>query len=160
MTEQLPPPPPAPIPVAPAKKPIYKRWWLWAIVAFLVVGIAASQGSNQTDQAAASDPAPTTAQPTTTEAPEPTTTEAPKASASANLACRHWRNVIEDGAAGILTPAEAREKIKEVWDDAQVADEEPIRTAARNLLASVTQGEEFSVPGTELLRACADANAG
>ncbi|MFZ5353228.1 MAG: hypothetical protein ACOZCL_10975 [Bacillota bacterium] len=38
------------------KRPIYKRWWFWVIIAAVVIGIMA--GGNNTDENIAGDPAP------------------------------------------------------------------------------------------------------
>lgn len=60
--------------------------------------------------------------------------------ASAQLACTHWRNVESDIRAGILTDAEIRTKIQEVYNDAQYSDTPGIAQGAQNLLADVTIG--------------------
>jgi len=84
------------------------------------------------------------------------------ASASANVACRHYRNVMSDLNAGLLTDAELRSKVQEVYDDANVADEQSIRTAARELLASATAGDpdRFNAARGRMGSACVAADAG
>ena len=63
------------------KKPIFKKWWFWLIVAVFIIGVA-SGGSDTEDEPVKTTP-PTTQAPTT-EATEPSTT-APKATVSIEL---------------------------------------------------------------------------
>lgn len=67
------------------KKPFYKRWWFWAVVAFVVIGAVGS--SLEAGQEPAQSPAPTveitsppTPTPTPTPTPEPTPEPEPTAS--------------------------------------------------------------------------------
>lgn len=83
----------------------------------------------------------TTTRPQTTAAPataEPQPANEPDASAKA--ACEHFRNIMSDVAAGILTDAELREKFREVHRSASVSDEPGLAQAGTKLLASMTTG--------------------
>lgn len=60
--------------------------------------------------------------------------------ASARAACEHFRNVADDVADGILTPSELREKVKDIYDAAQVTKEPGMAPAGRRLLAAATSG--------------------
>ena len=83
---------------------------------------------------------PVTPKPTPTPvAPKPAPAPAkPKADASAELGCGHFRNIMGDVSAGILTDAELRTKIKEVYDTAYVSENAGIPDAARAMLAAIT----------------------
>lgn len=59
-------------------------------------------------------------------------------SAVGQSACRHWFNVNNDIAQGLLTWDEMRQKLREVYETSQSADEGAIRSAARAMLASAT----------------------
>lgn len=64
------------------------------------------------------------------------------ADSGAQLACSHFRNVATDYNAGVLTASELRDKLKQVDDDAQISGEPGVATAARQLLAASTAGNE------------------
>lgn len=64
-----------------------------------------------------------------------------QADASAQLACSHFRNVVADEANGVLTDAELRNKLKEVYGDARYSSNAGIAGGARAMLAAVTQGD-------------------
>jgi hypothetical protein len=72
-----------------------------------------------------------------TQPPEPTQHEP---DASARAACEHFRNVMGDVAAGILTDAELRGKFREVHRSASVSDEPGLAQAGTKLLAAMTTG--------------------
>lgn len=57
-----------------------------------------------------------------------------------SLACDHFRNVASDGAQGLMTDEEMREKLKEVYDNSIIATAD-VRDAAREMLASSTSGD-------------------
>jgi len=59
----------------------------------------------------------------------------------ARLACMHFRNVAADYSDGVLTIDELRDKLAEVEDDASVSEEPGIASAARAMLAAITQGD-------------------
>lgn len=65
----------------------------------------------------------------------------PKADASAELGCGHFRNIMGDVDAGILTDAELRTKFKEVYDTAYVSENPGIAEDARAMLAAITAGD-------------------
>lgn len=128
------------------------------VVLLIIVGI----GSRSDDSVAS----PTTSvaaevevtAPSTTRAP--TTTAAPRGNASDTLACRHFRNIMGDIGAGILTTAEVRTKFQEVHQDARLGTP-AVAAAAQAALAAATQddGEAFLAAVSELHRACADVGA-
>ena len=88
-------------------------------------------------------PPPTTAAPP----PGPTTTATRSGSGRTYVACQHYRNVIGDWLKGILTHAELRRKVEEVYNDGTLADEPEIVQAATDLLASATAGDAFAFEG-------------
>lgn len=65
----------------------------------------------------------------------------PRADASAQLACSHFRNVVADESSGVLTDAELRGKLKEVYNDARYSSNAGIPEGAQAMLAAVTQGD-------------------
>jgi hypothetical protein len=76
------------------------------------------------------------AAPASTE-PEPADNEP---DASAQAACAHFRNIMSDVAAGVLTDAELREKFREVHRSASVSEEPGLAETGTKLLASMTTG--------------------
>jgi hypothetical protein len=69
---------------------------------------------------------------------EPTTTEL---DGSTVLACEHFRNVMGDVAAGLLSDAELREKTKQFYGTGQRSGSPQVRTASRQMLAAITAGD-------------------
>jgi hypothetical protein len=84
----------------------------------------------------------------TTSAPADTEREP---DASARAACQHFRNVMDDVAAGILTDAELREKAREVRNMASGSEEPGLAQAGTRLLAGMTTGTT-----EDLLKAAGD----
>ena len=86
----------------------------------------------------------------------PTSSALPAADAGAQLSCEHFRNVVRDAAAGILTPAEERTKIQEVYDSARASSDAGIADNAQAMLASITTGDgsNFGNAGKAFLNAC------
>jgi hypothetical protein len=86
---------------------------------------------------------------------------ASRADSAAQVACRHWRNVSRDAAAGILTEDELREKLKEVNSSAWVSEEPGVAEHAEGLLAAVTQRDSDAVSqhADGLSQACIDSGA-
>jgi hypothetical protein len=86
---------------------------------------------------------------TTSDAPSRTTSDTSSggggADASAQVACRHWRNVAGDAASGILSDDELRAKVQEVHSSARVSEEHGIASHAQGLLAAVTQRDSAGV---------------
>lgn len=80
----------------------------------------------------------------------------PSADAGAQLACEHFRGVVHDASAGILTPSEERTKIKEVYDSAKVSADAGIADGAQAMLAAITTGDgsTFGSAGDAFLNAC------
>jgi hypothetical protein len=76
--------------------------------------------------------------------------------AAAELACGHFRNIANDAGAGILSDAEFRDKMKEVYETASVSEDAEIRSNARELLAAVTQEDvnRFSTAVAGFASAC------
>jgi major membrane immunogen (membrane-anchored lipoprotein) len=74
------------------------------------------------------------------------------------LACNHFRNVAGDIADGVLTDAEAREKLKEIDDNAVIATPR-IQSAARGMLAAMTAGDiaKLTREARRMDRACSAA---
>lgn len=75
--------------------------------------------------------------------------------ASAEAACRHFRNVVGD--ADILNNAELREKLKEIHDTASASEDAELQESARGMLASVTEGspaERFKWHADDFVAAC------
>jgi hypothetical protein len=87
----------------------------------------------------------------------PSTEAAPEADASAQLACRHFRNVMGD--LEILSGAELREKVQEVHDTARVSEEPGVAPAAREMLAAATadDGDRFLTAVGDMHEACLGA---
>lgn len=77
-----------------------------------------------------------------------------------SLACDHFRNVARDIADGVLTDAEAREKLKEVHENAIIATP-AVRSAARGMLAAMTAGdyEALAEEVANMDQACTDAGS-
>lgn len=77
-----------------------------------------------------------------------------------SLACDHFRNIAADVSAGVLTDAELRDKLKEVYDNASIATPE-VREAAREMLAALTAGDvdAFSVAISDMDAACTAAGS-
>jgi ABC-type Fe3+-hydroxamate transport system substrate-binding protein len=71
----------------------------------------------------------------------PTATSSTEADAGAGLACTHFRNVMGDAAKGLLTDAELRTKIQEVYDSAHVSASPGVASGAQSMLAAVTAGD-------------------
>jgi hypothetical protein len=59
--------------------------------------------------------------------------------ASAQFACASFYDLADE--ADLLTDVEIRERLLAVWDDAQVSTRRPVREAARDMLAAITDGE-------------------
>jgi hypothetical protein len=128
-----------------------------ALVGILVVaGIIGALGGG--DDEPAGQPAPTTTRPAAVETTSPPST-ARKPDAGAQAACRHFRNVMRDVAAGILTDAELREKFREVQRSASVSEEPGLAAAGTRLLASITTGttEELLTAAGEFDKQCDQA---
>ena len=96
-------------------------------------------------------PAGPTATPRPTSTPGPKPTPTPIRDGSAIAACTHFFNIVEDGAAGILSDSEIRTKFKEVYDAAKVSRNKVVGTHAQQLLRAVTQFGSFDADD-ELLR--------
>lgn len=79
--------------------------------------------------------------------------------ASAELACTHFRDVASDAADGLLTNAELRGKLQEVYNDAKYSDSPGIAEGAERMVRDVTQGDtadmKAAIPAFD--QACTDA---
>jgi hypothetical protein len=120
---------------------------LKAMLTLSVVAALAACGSEETgDDAGADEPAPAS-----------TSVAEPEADASAQLACRHFRNVMGD--LEILSTPELREKIGEVHENANVSQEPGVAPAAREMLAAATadDGDRFMTAIGDMHNACTDA---
>lgn len=80
--------------------------------------------------------------------------------AAARAACRHWSNVASDATRGLLTDAELREKIREVYDSGRVSDDSGIALGSERLLASVTSGTvaDFAAAADAFGAACSSVD--
>jgi hypothetical protein len=80
----------------------------------------------------------------------------PAADAPAQLACGHFTNVMGDFSKGILTTAEMRAKIQEVYDNASVSANKGIPDGATAMLAAVTadDGTAFLTASNAFMTAC------
>lgn len=86
---------------------------------------------------------------------ETSTEDSTEESTDSSLACNHFRNVAGDY--DVLTPAELREKLKEVYDNSIIASPE-VRSAARSMLAAATAGDDSALGKAvrEMGAACED----
>lgn len=73
---------------------------------------------------------------------------------SARQACGHFRNIAGDAADGTLGSDQLLPKIREVNSSASVSDELGVKTAARNLLAAVTAGDDAQGEVAAMSQAC------
>jgi len=71
----------------------------------------------------------------------PATTSPTIADDGASLACSHFRNVMGDASKGLLTDAELRTKIQEVYDSAHVSANPGIASDAQAMLAAATAND-------------------
>lgn len=69
------------------------------------------------------------------------TSSTPTPDAGSQLACDHFRNVMSDLSGGLLTDAEFRTKLQEIYSDAWVSTESGIAENAKSMLASFTSGD-------------------
>lgn len=115
-------------------------WVGIALIAFIIWGVAATQGGDNTasSSSVSTNAVATGTSPATIAAPEPTT---PEADASTQLSCGHFRNVMRDVAGGLLTEAELREKTKQFYDTGQRSGVDSVRNATRQMLAAITTGD-------------------
>jgi len=76
--------------------------------------------------------------------------------ASAWVACREYRQLVRDVAAGIATPAEVRVRLQALDRSAQLADDPAVRTNARELLRAATTDDRFATEAARgMTAACA-----
>lgn len=68
----------------------------------------------------------------------------PTVDGSADLACGHFRDIMRDVSDGILTDAELRTKIREVYNTARSSENAGIAEYAKAMLSTITQGD---IPG-------------
>lgn len=131
------------------------------MMALAIVGVVALTGCGDSEDDAALS-ASYRQEALGTDAPEPEPEpEESEADASAKLACGHWRNVAADASKGLLTDAELREKVKEVYDDAWVSEEPGIASGAEALLRAVTMndGDALVAAMGEFTTACIESGA-
>lgn len=86
----------------------------------------------------------------------PTATASTVADDAANLACTHFRNIMSDISKGLLTDAEIRTKIQQVYDTAQVSTKPGIAPDAQAMLAAATanDGTAFTNAAAAFSDAC------
>jgi len=86
----------------------------------------------------------------------PAATSPTIADASAELGCAHFRNVMGDISKGILTDAEIRTKIQQVYDTARVSENPGIAPDAQAMLAAATanDGTAFASAAADFAKAC------
>lgn len=132
------------------------KWILAAVAVVLVIaGIDASNDPPPDDP----DPvAQEDLQEEVEDDQEPDPAPEPEQDAGSRPPCEHFRNVIADAQAGVLTDAELRDKIVDIEDSAAVATAE-VQRAATELLAAVTRGKPrpFVQAVGEMSAACSDA---
>jgi hypothetical protein len=75
-------------------------------------------------------------------------------------ACDHFLNVRSDFANGLLTEAELRTKLREVNSRAEVASDDAVKLAGRNMLAAITAGDSERLLDEmgEMVIACREAS--
>jgi hypothetical protein len=85
-----------------------------------------------------------------------TSPASPKADAPAQVACEHFHNVMGDFNNGLLTTAEMRDKIKQVYDTASVSEDAGIPDGAQSMLAATTadDGAAFLTASAAFTAAC------
>lgn len=103
----------------------------------ILAALLAAIGDDDQPPTTTARPQATTGSAGTTSAPADTDREP---DASARAACQHFRNVMDDVAAGILTDAELREKAREVRNMASGSEEPGLAQAGTRLLAGMTTG--------------------
>ena len=69
----------------------------------------------------------------------------PKDDILAKSSCEHFRNVASDATKGLLTDAELRVKLKEVYGDAQYATSDGIASGAQEMLSAITSGDSAAL---------------
>ncbi len=81
------------------------------------------------------------------------------ADGGATLACTDFRDMAGDYRDGVLTASELRDRIAGFEDEAEVSGEPGVASAARDLLAAATAGDESAMADavTRMNRACIDA---
>jgi hypothetical protein len=116
-----------------------------AIIAALLVALTLAACEPTTSGSGGNSPAQTTSKPKATK---------PEADASAQAACRHFRNVAGD--ADILTSDQLIKKLGEVNSSAEASDFPPLRVAARQVLSDVVNGEieHFAEHAAAMYKAC------
>ncbi len=119
-----PPPPPPPPPKRNDDKRNAKHGLMYVVIAFAVVAVVLSAlgvtGDSGSDDEMGGDP-------------------------SARQACVHFHNVAADYTDDQLTFTELRDKLKEVEDKASVSDTPGISSAARDMVAAVTNTDEAAL---------------
>jgi hypothetical protein len=129
--------------MATAKRPDWGIRILVGVLVLLVLGTIIGGIVERTLLNDGDDPAPVErAAPSTT-----TEDRGPRSDNQAFLACTHFRNVMADVDAGILTDVELRKKLQEVNDDARLSDVERVRVASVALLRAMTIGDPSGLPG-------------
>lgn len=68
----------------------------------------------------------------------------PSPSEGSSLACDHFRNVMGDVSKGLLSDEELRTKLKQVYDDSDIATP-GVQSAAQAMLSADTNGDQQGV---------------
>jgi hypothetical protein len=85
-------------------------------------------------------------------------TSGPSPAEGSSLACDHFRNVMGDVSKGVLSDTELRTKLKQVYDDSDIATP-AVQSAAQAMLSADTSGDQqglLSAAG-EMDKACSAA---
>jgi len=155
-------------PLAKAARPWFKKKrFILPIAAVVLMIIAGSLGSPPKPVTISTAAATVAAAPAVTKAavvqpakpkpkPKPAAPVKPVADAPAQLACGHFVNVMGDFSKGILTTAEMRTKIQEVYSNASISTNKGIPDGATAMLAAVTadDGTAFLTAAGAFMTAC------
>lgn len=111
-----------------------------------------------TQQALRSVPTTTAPPPTSVPPPLPPPAPAPPdTSAFAEVACEHFRNVVDDAEQGLLSEAALEAKVGEIYDKGRYATEPEVAQGSADLFAAVNRGDAngFVVAMVVMQDACA-----
>jgi hypothetical protein len=135
-----------------------KRFILPAVgVALIIIASTAGGGSKDATPTASAAAAPTTAAPAPAVKAAVAKPAKPVADAGAQLSCVHFSNVMGDFSKGLLTSAEMRVKLQEVYDSAKVSQNVGIPEGATAMLRDSTadDGTTFLTDSLAFSAACA-----
>lgn len=73
---------------------------------------------------------------------------------AAQNACRRFRSVADDAAAGVITDRQLVERLQDVWDSAKYTAVDEVRAGVQTLLANAIDGEDTYGASRDLGAAC------